>query len=657
MASFSSSEKLPAKANSKKQTEQISDSKLPQVNNKSFICPFNIDQRDLNYFEILSKVSRFVRTFFVGTVPRFLKFGESLRALYNFGNNNTSVYIYPIKDSVAQSNLNEIISGFESQRLAAAKQGDFEKEKALQQKKSEADFLRDEISTNSNKLFEISILTSLFADSMEELDNYSDILGFEASKEAINIKSAWSQQDIAFSSNLPHCNNKLLRNNVFDMYSAAALIPFTSTDVSHHDGIPYGINNKSHIPIFIDAFSPGFANYNSIMLGSTKSAKSFALQIISLRSYALAGVPSIAIDSNGSYSILSETLDGNTVRIGNRSNIVLNPFEIEYEIVRDEITGRETSVLNLDKKIEDVTEILLTMSRGAINSQYVNKITREIIKEAVIQEYRDLGITTNPDSIYNTQGINLIGTKIVRNKKPLPTIGSWYKRICSNAAQNYSVDKKYHYEYLIKYMVDYIKELGGKSSYYDGQSNCDADFESSFISFDLSSIVTVYEKALAQHVLMSWIWEKYFKTNSEDKSKAVKRRVIMDEAWMCLPYTEASAFLQSMFSRATLKNISFTIVSDRFKDFYANESLLNVLKETSIKLLLKQDESDIELLHESFNLNRGESDFLRNCYKNEGIIQIGPNCAQIYFVLSEFEVEFIDTTQISYKSLEEPIKE
>ena len=87
----------------------------------------------------------------------------------------------------------------------------------------------------------------------------------------------------------------------------------------------------------------------------------------------------------------------------------------------------------------------MTMARGSIISKYVNKVTRKIIEETVAEEYKDSGIDNNPEGLFLSTGANLIGTKIVRQKRPIPTIGSWYRRLCRKAESNTNIEAKYHY--------------------------------------------------------------------------------------------------------------------------------------------------------------------------------------------------------------------
>jgi hypothetical protein len=612
-----------------------------RFNIKDLMCPFTLDSHDLNHIKLLSKVPTFTRSFFINTLPRFLSFAKFLKPLYNFGNINTSVFINPIAVSASQSNLNTIINDLEIQKQEAIRIKDIDKFKAIQQKKLEAESLRDEIASNINRLFEVSILSNIYSNSLEELDAASELLGQEMSKSLTNIKSVWAEQEEAFKSNLPLGENNVSRNNTFDTYAVSTVFPFISSDISHAVGVPIAINKQTNAIVLLDNFNPSLPNYNIIILGKSGSGKRTAVKILAARSSVLDGVKNIALDADGRYRTIAESLDGINITLGSNTKIIINPFDIESEAVKDDITGRQRTILDLRSKINDVTNILMTMARGPIISEYVNNVTRKIIEETVVEEYKYVGIDSNPDCLYSSTGANLIGTKIVRQKKAAPTIGSWYKRLCRKAESNTNIDTKYHYEYLVKYMKDYVSEENGKLSFFDGQTTYDLTQEVSFINFDLSNLDSKFEKPLAQHIMLSWLYEKYMKSNTEDKTKAEKRRVIIDEAWMLLPYAESAETLSIMAQRAAKKNISLAILSKKFGEFYKNDTIKSSLLDCGIKLFMQNEVDELDQLKETFNLTSGERDFLHECLKGEGILQIGNNSAQIYIAPTGYEIDFI----------------
>ena len=152
-----------------------------------------------------------------------------------------------------------------------------------------------------------------------------------------------------------------------------------------------------------------------------------------------------------------------------------------------------------------------------------------------------------------------------------------------------------------------------------------------------------FARPLAQQILLSWVWEKYVKKNSENKAKARKKRVLIDEAWMLLDYPEAVQFLNTMARRARKRNVSLTVVSQKFQDFYEKKEAQAVLTSSEVKLFLAQDKSEIEYLKEVFKLSDGEADFLLTCYRGEGLIKIGQESAIIAIQPTQKEFEFVET--------------
>ncbi len=611
---------------------------------KDLIAPSGIDATSTNRLEIVSGTSKFARTMLVSTLPRMCTFPELLRGMYTFGDINISVYITPISEAKSQNELNRTINELESERIVAQERGQINRESSLAQKRAEAEELRDAIASGLDKLFESSIICTLFAYSIEELDKQTELLSSEMAKTLTGMKTAWAMQEDAFKSNLPFCEDKIKKVHTFDRRSMATVFPFINSDVGHEDGIPIGFNRQTGLPILYDNFSPTLSNYNMVVFGKSGAGKGVTIKTIIARSAVLMGIESLALDAEGEYGVVADALGGYNVVISPNSNTVINPFDIEPEITRDEITGREKIVLNVENKIEDVTQILLTMARGSTRTEEVNEVTKQIIAEAAAEEYASLGINNDVNSLYQRNASGMSQTNYLgRTKKPMPTIGSWYRRLLENANKNTNEDYRAHYSYLAKVMKQYVRELNGQMAYFDGQSTFDLLEGTSFINLDISNLEERFARPLAQQILLSWIWEKYVKKNSEDKTKAGKKRVLVDEAWMLLPYPEAVDFLNKMARRARKRNVSLAVISQRFQDFYEKSEVQSVLTSSDTKLFLAQDKSEIQYIKEVFKLSDGEASFLTTCSRGQGLFKVGEQTAIIEIKPTKKEFEFIET--------------
>ena len=165
------------KKNKKGQQEELVTNKTQEEYNifktkdiKDIIAPSGIDASNLNHLEIISHTNRLARSFFVSTLPRMGTFPSLLRDMYEFGDINVSVYINPIQEARSQQDLNRTINELETERIVALEKGNINREAVLAQKKYETERLRDEIAAGFNKMFEASIVATMFAYNLQDLD-------------------------------------------------------------------------------------------------------------------------------------------------------------------------------------------------------------------------------------------------------------------------------------------------------------------------------------------------------------------------------------------------------------------------------------------------------------------------------------------------------
>lgn len=602
---------------------------------KELIAPGGIDASYTNHLEIISNRSKFARSMVVTMLPRTAVFPELLRDMYTFGDANTSVFIKPIPIGKSQTDLNREINEIVSEIIVAQNRGDINRARTLENKKSEMEQLRDEIEAGYNSVFTASIVTTLFAYSLEELEKQTEKLSSDMGRTLLSVRPAWAIQDEAFISNMPFNKNRVAIEHNFDRNSMGTVFPFFTEEIGHNSGIPLGFNRQTGLPVLYDNFSSTLANYNMVIFGKSGAGKGVTIKVITARSYVLQGIESLALDVEGEYGVVAESLGGINIVISPKSKTIINIFDIEPEIVMDEITGKEEKVVNVENKIEDVTQALLTMAKGSTKSKEVNEVTKQIISEIVAEEYKAIGITSSPASLYEDYTTN--------RKKLLPTIGSWYRRLEQKAKEERDSDFRMTYSYLLAVMKQYVRDFGGQLGYFDGQSTFDLSDDIPFINLDISQLEERFARPLAQQILLSWVWEKYVKKNSEDKKKAKQKRVIVDEAWMLLPFPEAVDFLNTMARRARKRNVSLALVSQRFQDFYEKSEVQAVLTSSDTKLFLQQDSSEIDYIRDTFKLSQGEASFLTTCTRGQGLLKIGEDTAIISIEPTETEFEFVDT--------------
>ena len=251
---------------------------------KDLISPSGIDVSKMDHLEIIANVTRYARSFYIATLPRMCTFPELFRDLYFFGDINTSLYITPIAESRSQNELNKVINELETERIVALDRGNINRESTLAQKRYEAEQLRDEIAAGFNKMYEASVVSTLFTYNLADLDRLTKLLTAEMSKSLVGIKSAWAIQEEAFKSNLPLMEDKLKKSHAFDSRSMGTVFPFTTSDVGHSTGVPLGFNKQTGTPILFDNFHSSLTNYNMVIFAKSGAGKSVTMKTLISRS-------------------------------------------------------------------------------------------------------------------------------------------------------------------------------------------------------------------------------------------------------------------------------------------------------------------------------------------------------------------------------------
>ena len=120
-----------------------------------------------------------------------------------------------------------------------------------------------------NKLFEATILSTMFTYNKEDLDKLTKLLATEMSKSMVGVKTAWGMQEEAYKSNLPLFNNKIKKTHTFDRRSMGTVFPFTTSDIGHSSGVPLGFNKQTGVPILFDNFHASLTNYNMVIFAKS----------------------------------------------------------------------------------------------------------------------------------------------------------------------------------------------------------------------------------------------------------------------------------------------------------------------------------------------------------------------------------------------------
>ncbi len=528
----------------------------------------------------------FYRTFFVVDYPRQVS-PNWLSILIDYKETmNISMFIYPVESKDVLSNLRRKIAEMEATLESDAQQG-LESDPKIRASLEDAIALREELARGLERFFQFGLYVTLASTDIEDLNLRSKELMSLLASNLMVIKPATLQMEDGFKTTLPTGIDKLFSTRNMDTTSVASTFPFTSYEISHPNGILYGINTLNNSLVIVDRFS--FENANSVVFGKSGSGKSFLVKLEVLRQM-MFDAEVLIIDPEDEYKVLCDSLGGEYISFSKDSAIKINPFAL----LADDMSEAQLGV-----KILSIHGLLKTMMGEMSATQ------EAILDRAIVLAYKQKGITTDPTTYKNEP----------------PILEDLYKTLL-NMEEPEAKDLAFRLEKYVK---------GGFSGLFNHQTNYDV--KNQLTIFSLKQLEDVL-RPIAMHVILDFVWTRV-------KSKLKKRLLIVDEAWYMMRYPDSAAFLQGIAKRCRKYYLGLTTLTQDIEDFLSSDYGKAILSSSSVQILLKQGSAEVEALAKTLNLSEGEKQYLLTAQVGEGLLFAGQNHVTAQFVASQFEYDLV----------------
>lgn len=573
--------------------------------------------RIVEYEDHLRIDDQFVRVMVVETLPEFICFGW-FNTLVSLGGVTVSVCLYPYTKKEAEKRVGTWQTILGADLRIARKNDDMTKIGPLETKYTFYFNLLTEISLVRANLVAatVTILVSAYS--------YNDLL-YKCSKikeevGATRIITMYDRQIYGLLHTLPILHHIDEYHDVTSA-NAACISPLLSNDFTHPSGIFFGENDKTRSPAFLDLFIGGSRGVNGphmFITGMTRSGKSFTVKGIIMR-LLYDGVRVVVIDHEGEYRKMAEAI-GTIIKFKPYMETMFNIFEIEPET--DDDTGQR--YVDLAAKSEDICQLISTILE-AQSGERISAEERALVGKAVIAEYRSLGISEDPESIYKSGGyISEDGAiNVGKTYKEMPTITTFVDRLRTMPGAE-----------RICNIMEPLKK-GGGMGFFDGQGRRDF-YDSPLIVFDVKDLKTEFQRMYAMYVMSMWVWEKFIK---KDKTRKV---LVEDEAWLMMRYKDTAKFTSDLARRGAKYNTSLIVASQSFREFTTEEGLV-LMNQCDTRFFLKMQHSDAIELGQIFNLPKPVIDRIETFAQGEGILTSGMESAIVQFVGFPFERELLES--------------
>ena len=570
--------------------------------------------------QIILGDERYSRTFVLATYPSKTWLGWLDGIFSQLGDINLSIQVETVSDDMVIRQLTKKVTVLESELQTYQAKGNINIVHPLQRMLYDYEGIRKQVQTSEDKLFFVTILFRINAKSQEELNNKTNLLKNEFAKMSAKLRTLNFRQFEGLKANLPLNSCKILdfeRNMTAD--GLATMFPISnSNQESSPEGVVIGRNYFTGLPVYLDTFSKDLANPHLCILGESGAGKSVTMDVIGTRSLVVLNRQLAILDNEGEYKKRTESLSGRIIKIRQGVPSGINLFDIEVE---ENDNGIEK--VDILGKVAEIRALL-----AGIMNNYMGRTlnAKELvdIESAVIETYKEKGITQDKDSLYEKNAGEVNG-KITLNKikKKMPTLTD-FQRILST--------KKNSNE-LAEILTGFLR---GKSlGIFDCPSTVNTNDQ--LLEFDISETTDEVTKFYANLVITTWILEKYMKKNVKYPRKAVH----IDEAWTIIKYKETADFVEVLARKARKKGVSLVIATQSPDELISSPQGRAILNNCDTTLLMKQSPMSVDKVIEHFKLAEGTRDFLLKCQPGEALLNKGGTVSAVSIEMLEREKDMI----------------
>lgn len=537
---------------------------------------------------------KIARTYFVISYPRFLS-DNWFTPIINLDKIfDISIHIHPLDTNQILRKFQKKVAEVQSQVNVRESKG-LVRDPVLDTAFQDLEALRDSLQQAQDKMFDVGLYITIYADSMEELSKIENEIKSILEAKLVYIKPALFQQDVGFNSVIPLATDFLAVHQKMNTEPLSSVFPFVSFDLSSDKGILYGINRHNSSLIIFDRFS--LENYNSVTFAKSGSGKSYATKLEILRTL-MFDAEVIVIDPEREYEYLAEAIGGRYFNISLSSEHHINPFDLPIP------TGDETP--------EDVLRANTIQLVGMFRIMLGGLTPEEdaIIDKAVSETYALKDITADSDfsaieppllSDFEMVLGGIEGSESIMTRLAKYTRGSWKNFI--NQPTNVDINKRF-IVFSVRDMEDDLKPV-------------------------------------AMYIVTHFIWNAV-------RKNLKKRLLIVDEAWWMMKSEDTASFLYSIAKRGRKYYLGLSTITQDVNDFVNSPYGMPIVTNSSMQLLLKQSTSSADVLQKVFNLTDEEKYLLLESEVGEGIFFAGLKHVAIKVIASYTEDQIItsDPSQV-----------
>jgi type IV secretory pathway VirB4 component len=495
-------------------------------------------------------------------------------------------------------------------------------------------FLKDGLASNED-FYYMNILITITADSLEELEWRTNEMKKLLLSQDMEAVSCHFREEQALLSALPLVS---LDKNLFERSkrnilttSVASCYPFTSFEMCDDNGILLGVNKHNNSLIIVDIFNSRiYKNANMAILGTSGAGKTFTMQLMALRMRRKnIQVFIIAPLKGHEFHRACSNIGGEFIQISPASKNCINVMEIRKvdSSATELLDGPPTEKSELAAKIQRLHIFFSLLIPDMTHEE------RQLLDEALIQTYRQKGITHNNESLYDNDNPG--------HYKEMPILEDVFNILKDN--------------HDTRRLANIMNRLvHGSASTFNQQTNVNLD--NKYTVLDISEL-TGDLLTVGMFVALDYVWDKA----KEDRT--VEKAVFIDETWQLIGASSnrlAAEFVLEIFKIIRGYGGSAICATQDLNDFFALDDGKygkGIINNSKTKIVLNLEDEEAVRVQSILHLSEAETMAVTHFERGNGLISTNNNNVTVEFKASELEKELITTDRLELKRLLEKEKQ
>jgi len=536
-----------------------------------------------------------------------------------YGDVDLAIHIQPTSNDKELDEIGRRIAGLLSD---LADEKDVRKIDAMRDEIADLKERQKRIRLNIERSFRVAIQVVASAPQYKNLIQLCRSLVQRFAGKSIFLRAADGRQLEALQAILPTAPAvRIQKERFFSLESSnvADLFPFGGGSLSHRSGVVIG-KDRFGRPVWLDNWHPDLSNYHMCIIGRSGAGKTFSIMLIIHRS-ALYGRKVGIIDWKGEYGDFLAAIGCPHLELHERSRHRINPYDVEITELAD-----GTRYVDLEEAAVSVQAVVFKMIRVYDASALTGEV-KVFIGNAIREQYRELGITEDPESLYEVGSEPEEGRFAVgKRRKRMPELIGLYQRM--SEAESETVRKAAE-------LLKPFTRAGNMPSYaiFDGQSNVDLGNAPVF-GFSINRLDPEIMRPIGLFIATRWMMERWAKRNPQ-----VQKLLVIEECQNIFNDEDVGAvWAEAAYREGRSTNTGVVAVTQGLEVFMRSHAGMAAIKNSPVKLIGIQEPLDIDAVQGKLALTEGEAHFLvYQARKGDMVVKVDDQSVIVRIDASPFE--------------------